>query len=201
MSEMMTATVSIEGTRIMLWNAFNPSVIPPKKREAKGGAAGNDPDEWKRSVLVTDQGQLYVTTLYVFGCLRDGARYTKTGRYSLQPRVVATLQVLDECILTNRFLPQGLTNLTTDPEELVHLDIRGVKNPSTRGRNVRYRVATLAGWQMTFHLLWNVTIVSREQMEAVIIDAGNFCGLGDGRALGFGRFRLTHFEVGNWPPA
>jgi hypothetical protein len=107
--------------------------------------------------------------------------------------VVATLQVIDDRILVDRFLPDPLT---TDPEQSVYLDVRSVKNPSTKGRNVRYRVAAAAGWKITFRIEWDKTIVSRNEIEAVIIDSGRLVGLGDGRSIGFGRFDVLAFEIG-----
>ena len=48
---------------------------------------------------------------------------------------------------------------------------------------------------MTFTIYWDNTVVSREQMQAIINDAGRFVGIGDGRNIGFGRFRVPEFEV------
>ncbi len=66
---------------------------------------------------------------------------------------------------------------------------------ATRGRNIRYRVAASPGWQCCFTLLFDKTIVSRTEMEAVVIDAGKLVGLADGRSLGFGRFALKQFSL------
>jgi hypothetical protein len=50
--------------------------------------------------------QLYIKDSYVFGCLRDGARHTRRKRGTLQPYLVATLQVVEPVIpTTNRVLP------------------------------------------------------------------------------------------------
>lgn len=146
MSNLLMAMVTIEGTRPFMWHAFTLGAMTKKKKE-QAGTAGNDPEEWKRSVLATLEGQLYVEPFYIFACLRDGARYVKQGRGSLQAHVIATLQVLDKKVLSNRFLPQGLRELPTDPTQPVYLDIRGVKNPTTKARNIRYWVATAPGWQ------------------------------------------------------
>lgn len=199
MSKLLTATVIIEGTRPLLWNAFNVAAIPANGKRKKSGVAGNDPEEWKRTVLATPEGQLYVEPSYVFGCLRDAARYTKQGRSSLQSLLVATLQVLDERILLNRYLPNDLAGLSTDNKAPVYLDIRGVKNPVTRSRNIRYRVAASPGWEMMFHLAWDETIVGLGQLRAVLHDAGELVGFADGRQIGFGRFVVKDFEVTGQP--
>jgi hypothetical protein len=192
-SNILTATVTIRGVRPILWHAFGPDAIPLEKQE-KTGVAGNNPEEWKRTVLMTKDRQLYIEPTYIFGCLRDGARHTKKGRGSLQPLVVATLQVVSDRVLIDRFLPFE-EELTTDAEEPVYLDIRSVKNPATKGRNVRYRIAAAPGWTTTFELQWDKTIVSRSELEAVIIDAGRLAGVGDGRNIGLGRFGVVSFKV------
>ena len=73
-------------------------------------------------------------------------------------------------------------------------DVRIVKNPKSKGKNIRYRVAASAGWKMTFQIEWDVTIINQLVMETILRDAGSFAGLGDGRSIGFGRFSVEKFE-------
>lgn len=185
------AEVKIHGIRAIMWHRFGPDTLSLVKKE-RTGVAGNDPEEWKTTVLKTDKNQLYLEPSYIFGCLREGAKYTKKGRSSLQTLVTATLQVLDEKILVDRYLPD---NITSDQNEPVYLDIRSVKNPSTRARNIRYRVCSSPGWNASFLIAWDKTIISKAEMETIVLDAGNYSGLGDARNIGFGRFNLVEFNV------
>lgn len=199
MGNMLTARVTIKGTRPMWFHKFGPDALPLEKKE-RTGVAGHDPEEWKRTVQHTKDGQLYIRSDQVFGCLRDAARHTKRGRGSIQRYVQATLQVLEDRILLNdRCIPNfngGLPDtLTEDPDELVYLDIRGVRNPTTKARNVRYRVAAASEWICEFTLMWDATVVSRNEMGAICIDAGKLEGLGNGRAIGMGRFVVEEFEI------
>lgn len=192
-NNILTAKVTIKGTRALLWHAFGPDALPLEKQE-KTGVAGNDPTEWKKTVLMLpDSRQLYVKPTYVFGTIRDGAKHTKRGRGTVQSFVAATLQVTDNFILVDRYVPQE--PVTQEPTAPVYLDIQGVKNPATKGRNVRYRIAAAPGWTAEFNLEWDKTIVSRGEMEAVVLDAGRFSGIGDGRNVGYGRFNVISFEV------
>lgn len=192
MTNILQAAVSITGTRPLIWHAFTPEAIPIGKKE-RTGTAGNDPSEWRRTVLATPDGQLYLKHTYVFGCLRDGAKFTPYRRGTLQPLLVSTLLVLDRIIpLAGLVLPEAPP---PDEEQAVYLDIQSVRNPTTRARNVRYRVAAAPGWQATFRISWDKTVVSREQMQAICIDAGRLAGIGDGRAVGYGRFTVTAFEI------
>ncbi len=189
---LIEAEVKIKGTRPFLWHAFGPDSIPLTKGE-RTGVAGNDPTEWLKTVRRTKDGQLFSTPEQVFGTLVAAAKFTKERRGSIQSNVQATLQVTDGIVLMDRWLKDD--NPSTDFNELVYLDIRSVVNPSTKGRNVRYRIAASAGWELTFHLLWDKTVVSRTQMEAVVIDGGKLVGIGSGRKIGMGRFQLVDFKV------
>jgi hypothetical protein len=191
MLNIIQAYVEIQGTRPLLLNKFGPDSIPLIKGE-RGGVAGNDPSEWKKRICWTEKKQLFLEAPTVFACIRDGGKHTKKGRGNLQPDIVATVQVCEDIVLLDRFLPEG--ELGTDPTAPVYCDARGVR--MSRGCwNVRYRVAASPGWHITFHVIWDKTIVSRNQLHAVCIDAGRYVGIGDGRKIGFGRFEVTKFEV------
>lgn len=192
MSNIVRARVQICGKRPLLQHAFGPDALPLESRE-KTGVAGNDPEEWKRTCMVTPEGQLYVLGTYAFSMVRDAARHTKKGKGSIQSLVSATLQIEEEQMFLDRHLPTG--ELSQDRRQPVYIDVAGVRNPSTKARNVRYRLAVSAGWKTEFTMLWDKTIVSREQMRAVLEDAGTLVGLGDGRSVGYGRFAVDAFEV------
>ena len=191
MSNLLTVMIAIEGTRAILWHAFTPDVIPASGRRERTGARGNDPEEWRQSVLMTSQRQLYLPPSYVFGCLRDAAKFTRRGRGSIQSALVATLEVLDEKVLVDRFVPPE--PIPTDPSAPVFMHITSVRNPTTKARNIRYRIAAAAGWQTTFQIRVDRTVVSRQELEAVAIDAGRLVGLGNGRSIGYGRFVVRAF--------
>jgi hypothetical protein len=199
MSNIIQAYCTVRGTRALLWHAFGPDALPLEKQE-RTGVAGNDPQEWLKTVLALSNGQLYIKHSYVFGCFRDAAKHSKRGRGTLQKYVAATLQVDPEIIFVkDRFLiPNGDSEFVTpdtDSSLPVYLDIAGVVNPNTRSRNVRYRVGASKGWEVDFTLTWDKTIVSRQEMEAVALDAGRLVGLGDGRSVGYGRFEVVAFDV------
>jgi hypothetical protein len=196
----LSAAVTIEGVRPFLWHFFGPDAIPLEKGE-KTGVPGNDPESWKRTVLASpdDKRKLYILPTYVFGCVRDGSRHTKLGRGSLQPKVVATLQITDTLIYFDRTLPREDKLKLNDYTAPVYIDQRAVRNPKTRGANICYRVAASAPWTLTFHLQWDKTVVSRDQMASVLNDSGAYEGLGSGRKIGMGRFVVKKFEVSEAP--
>lgn len=195
---LLTAQVSLQGTRPLLWHHFGIDAIPLQKQETEG-VAGHNPGEWRKTVLMTSDRQLFIYNTYVFSCIRAAAPFIKRGK-SLQIAVSATLQIAEEMILiADRFVPE-------DPELIergklveklppVFVYVEGVKNPSTGRRNIRYRVAAASNWICQFTLHWDKTVLSRAEMEALCLTAGQFVGLGDGRTIGFGRFDVKSFDV------
>ena len=63
---LVTAAVAIRGTRPLLWHRFGNDAIPLEKKP-KQGVAGNNPEEWRSTVLKTSQQQLYLEPTYIFG--------------------------------------------------------------------------------------------------------------------------------------
>lgn len=155
--------------------------------------------------MITLDEQLFLDGSYFFSCIRNAARFTKKGRGTLQNDVAATLQVLDNRVLVDRHMPGHPNGHAFDIDKAepppreeaapVYLDVRSVKNPNSKGRNVRYRVAASPGWSCSFNVLWDKTLVNRAQMEGILNDAGVLVGLADARAIGFGRFQVERFEI------
>ncbi|HJV16442.1 MAG TPA: hypothetical protein VJ546_03505 [Bacillales bacterium] len=191
------AKVKIVGKRPLLFNNFTLDSIP-LERVKKTGVAGNNPDEWKTSYSATKDGQLYLDPSQVFGNIREGARYTKNGgRSTFQPTIASTLQILDNQILLNQFLTD-INAITKDSTQPVYIDARSVFMPRTRARNIRYRLAVNVGWEASFEIAWEETLINERQMESICRDAGIYAGLGDGRKIGFGRYDLSSFEVSDY---
>src|SRR6476646_6200354 len=156
MTNMYSALVEIIGTRPLLLNRFGPDAIPLTKGE-RTGVAGNDPEEWKRRICWTDQGQLFLDSPTVFAAIRDGGRFIKKGRRTLQTDIVATLQVNEDLVVIDRFLPKG--EVPTDPSAPVFIDVRGVRMKASGSWNVRYRLAASRDWRTSFHVIWDKTVL------------------------------------------
>lgn len=199
LGNLVSARVQIKGTRILLWNHFGPHALPLEPQE-RDGIAGNDPQEWRRSVLMNSERELYLLPSYCFRCLREGGKFLKQGRSNLEKAIASSLRIQNKPIyIDGRSVPQqpeyihnGMF-MEVPPE--VFIDVSGVVNPSTRKRNIRYRVATASGWTCSFTMEFDKTIISRSQMHSACIQAGALVGLGDARQIGLGRFDLVSFEI------
>ena len=204
MSNIVKAKVQIVGTRPLLQHQFTPAALPLEKQE-KTGVAGNDPTEWRRTCIVDKTGQLFLDPSYIFATVREGGRSIKRGRGSIFKLVASTLIVTDNKVMIDRFYPgfpcdepfdvESVEPCSNDQDEPVYIDVRGVVNPSTKGRNVRYRLACSPGWRITFNIMWDKTVVSRNEIESCVIEAGRLVGLANGRAIGMGRFEIESFTV------
>ena len=138
-ANMLVAQLSLKGTRPLLWHRFGPEALSGERKE-RTGSAGNDPEEWRRTVLATPEGQLYVEPTYAFAVLREGAKFTKKGQSNLQKSLSATLQVLGERILLNRFWP-GFPNRCRDARSTASAprDLRRSTSPPARSWRERAR--------------------------------------------------------------
>lgn len=198
--------VGIEGTRPLLQHKFGPDALPLKPRE-KSGVAGNDPEEWRRTTMVNKEGRFYLQNTYLFAAIREGGRYIKLGRRNLMLPIAATLQIVEDPVyITNYYWPgygpdseappldlRTVDPLPTDSTKVAYIDVRGVRNPTTRNRNIRYRTALNSGWQVHFTIKFDKSIVSREQIHSALWHAGELVGVGNGRAIGMGRFKIIDF--------
>ncbi len=98
-------------------------------RKAKTGSAGNDPEEWKKTFTATKTGQLYIKPEQIFGCMREGGKYTKKGRGTLKNDVAATLQVDEDRILLDKHVNGNLDEIPiNDFEADMYVDKR--KSPN-----------------------------------------------------------------------
>ena len=189
------AKVQIRGIKPILFHAFSEKSIPLDGRTEKSGVSGNNPEEWKNTVLMDEKRQLYVPNNYIFGCIKNGAKYTKEGRGSIQIKVAASLQIEeDKIFFKDKFVPEEDV-LNKDLTAPVYLYVCSVNNPNTKGRNIRYRIAASPGWELTFHIEWDGTLVNPAKMNQCLIDGGRLVGLGDGRSIGFGRFEVDSFAL------
>jgi len=194
MSNVIRANILIRGKRPMLIHHFGPDAIPLERRE-RSGVAGNDPEEWKRTVLMTENRQIFVPCEYILSNFRAGSKIAFGSRGRHSANLAACLHIAEENIFFNCYVPENLHELVNRTDATVYLDVRGVKQPTTKARNVRYRVALSPGWQSKFTILWDKTLISREEMHSIIIHSGEFVGLGDGRTIGFGRYIVEEFDI------
>jgi hypothetical protein len=204
MTNIIQAKVRIEGIRTLAIHSFGVDSLPLEARE-RSGVAGNDPSEWERTVLMDESRQLYLLPTYAFSCLKAAGKTLRRGKSNLSAPIASTLQILDDRIYLTR---EGAPVKLPDPPKLIeagkvstellppaYIEVIGVRNPSTKARNIRYRAALKPGWQCDFTLLWDKTVVDRSAMELCCINSGQLVGLADGRGIGYGRFNVLNFEV------
>jgi len=195
---MKTINVKVIGNRPILFHAFKIEQISSLSK-IKSGSAGNDPEEWKTTVLEKN-GQLYLPGSYWSSCLKEASKYTKAGRGTIQKSFISCSIVLDEYTFLDRHLPEGWEKMSAsemekDASKPVYLDIRGVMNPNSKGRNVRYRIACSPGWKTCFSFSFDDSIISKAQIKKLCEDAGKMVGIGDGRVLGYGRFNIENSNI------
>ena len=188
---MKTIEFKINGISAFLYNRFNVETLSNKSK-TKSGSAGNDPEEWKAKIWAEGK-KLFLPGYYIFSSLSEGGGYVKEGRGSIKKKLMGCLLIKQDKFFLNYELPKPVEELETDEisrdaSQKIYLDIRGVKNPMTKGKNVRYRLGLCPGWSTNITAEWDDTILSKDAIRQAIESAGKFVGVGDCRLLGCGRF-------------
>lgn len=182
------AKVEIEGIKPLLFHCF-----PIDALSEKNSKIGED--EWKETVYMDEKRQLYLPGINFRNSIAAGGKEIKIGRGTLYKKIESTLEVEEiKIYLQDMFVPEEENLLRLDTEK-VYLDVRSVVNPATRGRNIRYRIACRKGWQCYFHVTWDDYLCSKEQIKICLENAAAFQGVGDGRKIGFGRYKILNFEI------
>lgn len=189
----ITVKISITGTKPILINTFPIDTLDEGK--AKSGTTGKDESTWKRNVLMTANRELYVLPSYIIGSIVNGGKNIKVGKGSLSKKVGSSLECSPEIILLDGLKVPPEKEVTTNASDDVYIDVRSVLNPMTKGRNVRYRIAAKPGWKLSAMISWDDAQVSFEQMKQSLVNGGLYEGIGDGRKIGFGRFKVIKFEL------
>lgn len=190
---MKEVKLKIKGTKPLMIHKFNIEQVSSLTK-VKSGSAGNNPEEWK-DTFFEKNNQLYLPGNYWFSCLKAASVYTKQGRGTVQKNFVAAVIIDDEITLLDRNVPENWQNMTfqefgVDSSKPVYIDVRGVMNPNSKGRNVRYRVCCSPGWKTELNISFDDTILSLSQIKKICEDAGKLIGMADGRTLGYGRFEV-----------
>src|SRR5512135_1666024 len=91
------AKITIKGVKPLILHSFPIETLSSPK--AKGGTTGRDESEWKATVLMTDDRNLYILGSYIVGSIKNGGKQIKVGKGSLMKKVESCLECSDDKIL------------------------------------------------------------------------------------------------------
>lgn len=171
------ALITVEGKTPLLMHRY--PLVPVE------GLDKMEPGEQaEQAAYRMDSGELYVPGINVQRALIAGAVYSKgKGRASLQKSAAACFLISPEYI-----------SLGT---KTYALDARAVVIPATKGRIVRYR-PRIDEWSLNFTLEFDALLLTKAQVNQVVIDTFQRVGILDFRPEKkgpFGRGILTSFKV------
>lgn len=178
--------VRIVGTRPLLMNA--PTGLNEKRRRSELP----EPEEEAMRALYRDGDIIVVPSVNIKAMIRDA------GRNYRVPQRKATYAAYIKAgidIEPSPYVPL-LDPTTNKPyrvsERKWSIDIRPVRVQNARILRARPRFDK---WALEFKIInLDPGILQRDMVKRILIDAGNFYGLGDYRPE-FGRFRVEKFEV------
>lgn len=188
---MKTYEIKIKSICPMLHHGAQAVGMQEQSLKKKGGTAltGN-PDEWKDTIYYKDGIGIYLPAMSFEACIKNAAKQFKiTGRATATKYVDSGVFCIDEYL---PFLVNGKPIMSLDDPRIV-IDKRTVKNPSTKGRNVRYR-AKFDEWASSFKILVHADdYLSDKLLSEIIVYGGLYVGVGDYRPK-FGRFNLVSMK-------
>jgi len=161
------------------------------KAKTKGGnALLGDQNEWKKTIYFDEKMGVYLPSTVFEACMiYAGKQFKVTGRKTATEYIKSGVYCMEEFL---PFLVNGSPIKTLDDERII-VDKRTVKNPSTKGRNMRYR-AKFDNWSSEFVLMvTSDDYITLELLEDIIKYAGMYVGVGDYRPR-FGRFTLESIK-------
>lgn len=155
----------------------------PQGQEEKIRDTGKefDPKEEAEKGLYRDEkGKIYFPSRWIKGCLENAAKGVKKGRVDLKSKVIQAVSIYPTMIY-----PTKLSDYKID-QQYVRL----------MGRNLILRSRPrFDEWEIEFEINFDEEIISANDIRKLLERGGKFIGIGDGRKIGYGRFKVEKFEV------
>lgn len=183
--------IKIKSASPMLHHGSQSVGMEKVELKKKGGTALlGDSEEWKKTIYFDEKVGVHLPASVFEACLINaGKQFKVTGRKTATEYIKSGVFCMEECL---PFLVDGSPIKTLDDERII-IDKRTTKNPSTRGRNMRYR-ARFDKWSSEFTIMVNSDdYITSDLLKEIIKYAGMFVGVGDYRPR-FGRFMLDNFK-------
>lgn len=177
--------IEVTGTSPLLMHNYNVEAVE-EKTKAKKNSAIKKSDNVESYCYRDEEGYLCVPTNNFIASLGMAAKSEADPR---SPRKSAHDLIRGAIIpgqLLARFLPK---TKKWDYEDKQRCVVQQSAVP-------RIRPAMKSGWKINFDILIQVPdYISPEFVHHLANNAGLLCGLCDGRKIGYGRFRVTKFEM------
>lgn len=186
---MKTIEVEIRGTSPLLIHRFNEDAEQAKPRR-KIEVSNRDPrTEAAKVAYKREDGTFYFNAFSIPNCMGNaGANHKMRGsRKTLRFVVPSAVRVMREDITILN--GQG-------PAKDFEVDARPVTIPATKGRIMRYR-PRFNQWGAKFELILDDSLLSCEDAQLLLTEAGVSIGIGDFRPEKrgpFGCFRVISFQ-------
>jgi hypothetical protein len=181
--------IKIEGTVPLVQHKFWPEVLG--KDDCGKTVEIVTKDEWKHTAIYRpDTGQLYLNGSYFYATILNGARRLSDN---IAKAIPGNLSINPPEILLDRYLPlpYGEASPSDNPKDDVYILTRKVRSVRTGLIIERYRLACSPGWKCTIGIEYTDNLDKQGLLTSLDI-AGREVGIGDGRTIGYGRFRIVN---------
>ena len=192
----MNINITIRGTNALLLHKYTTATVSgPKARVIKSREATMYDDEWIKSTYLNKEGHVVMPSLNIIACLFDGSKGMKIGKKAITRILYTSLFVTPfEPVVMGDEKPITINDIRKND----WLDRRGAV---ISGRRIdRTRTMLPLGWTLSFVISTKDSSLSKEDIKAVLENAGTSAGLGDWRPSSpkkpgpYGTFAVVSFE-------
>jgi hypothetical protein len=139
-------------------------------------------NDWESSIFWDDTaGHFFIPDTQIVACIRQGAQAGKKGKDVER----AVLMTETEAVVVNTVAHNSLDAYFNDPA--FRMECPAKLPPKTGSLVWKTRAMMPTGWQITFNLEYDETIIAKKALVDAMENAGRLCGLGGWRPK-FGRF-------------
>jgi len=184
-------SVTIEGVAPLLQHKFGIVAQTELANAVKQHSGQRDySEEWRETAYLLDNEIVQPAEHIWQAMIRAAINFKIKGRgkKTYKDLISSTVIIEPDLIPYGISLPQ---EITTDPSQLVYIDVRPVR--VQRARILRERLALQKGWSLSFDIFISDDQLPKEAVKAILDYAGQCIGIGDYRPR-FGRFIVTKFE-------
>lgn len=183
--------IEITGTTPILMHGSQSIGTETTVGKKKGGdALTGDPEEWRKTIYFNDEVGVYLPPeLFEASWMLAGKEF-KSGRTNVVKYVKSGVMIKENFL---PFYSRGKPIRTLEDVTPKDIDIRSVKNPSTKGRNMRYR-ARFFEWSTKMNVIVTADdYITQQMLKDIISYSGKFVGVGDWRPK-FGQYIIKSIK-------
>jgi len=193
----MQYRVKIKGNQPLLLHKYTVATVSEVPTRKTFGLSYTD--EWVKGTYGNEAGEVVIPAANIKASIYDGSKGQKKGK-------VALSRIVNSTLIISPFEPPIKCKIDGKLKEITLEDIKAndwiyVCGAVVTGRRVdRSRTQLPIGWELEFEVMTKNDDLTKEDIKALLVSAGESAGIGDWRPSApkkpgiFGTFNVVTFE-------